>query len=71
MNELLGYFIIIYTPKICIDSIKRYNSNENYEIIVVDNHSTDGTVEWVKQQEGIKYILNEENKGFQLDVIKE
>ncbi|MGG7176587.1 methyltransferase domain-containing protein [Clostridium paraputrificum] len=60
---LLTYNNLEYT-KICIDSIKRYSCNEDYEIIVVDNNSTDGTVEWLKKQEGIKYILNKENKGF-------
>jgi glycosyltransferase involved in cell wall biosynthesis len=31
------------------------------QIIVIDNNSTDGTQEWLKEQEGIKLILNEEN----------
>ena len=68
--EVNNYSIVILTynqleyTKVCIDSIKKYNGGENCEIIIVDNNSTDGTVEWIKQQEGIKYILNEENKGF-------
>ncbi|NFR88446.1 methyltransferase domain-containing protein, partial [Clostridium botulinum] len=33
-------------------------------IIIIDNNSNDGTVEWIKEQSGIKYILNKENKGF-------
>ncbi|MGL4108640.1 glycosyltransferase [Clostridium sp. LP20] len=60
---ILTYNNLDYT-KICIDSIKRYSCNEDYEIIVVDNNSTDGTVEWLRDQSGIKYILNNENKGF-------
>ncbi|MBN1073450.1 glycosyltransferase [Clostridium botulinum] len=60
---ILTYNQLEYT-KVCIDSIKKYNGNENCEIIIIDNHSTDGTVEWIKNQKGIKYILNEDNKGF-------
>jgi len=60
---ILTYNQLEYT-KVCINSIRNYNDNDNYEIIIVDNNSTDGTVEWIKKQEGIKYILNEENKGF-------
>lgn len=60
---ILTYNQLDYT-KVCIDSIRKYNGKDNCEIIIIDNNSTDGTVEWIKQQEGIKYILNEENKGF-------
>lgn len=63
-----GYTIVILTynnleyTKICIDSIRKYNNN--FELVVIDNNSTDGTAEWLKSQKGIKYILNEENRGF-------
>ncbi|NMB10279.1 MAG: methyltransferase domain-containing protein [Tissierellia bacterium] len=50
--------------KLCIESIRQYTEQGTYEIIVVDNNSTDGTVEWLKQQEDIKLILNYENLGF-------
>jgi glycosyltransferase involved in cell wall biosynthesis len=33
--------------KLCVDSVERH-TREPYELIVVDNGSTDGTVEWVK-----------------------
>ncbi|NME82788.1 bifunctional glycosyltransferase family 2 protein/class I SAM-dependent methyltransferase [Clostridium sp. SM-530-WT-3G] len=65
-----GYSIIILTynnldyTKLCVDSIRKYNGSENCEIIIVDNASNDGTVQWLKQQSDIKYILNNENKGF-------
>ncbi|WP_143318268.1 bifunctional glycosyltransferase/class I SAM-dependent methyltransferase [Clostridium sp. HBUAS56017] len=49
--------------KNCIDSIKKYNTLDNYEIIIIDNNSSDGTSEWFKSEESIKYILNSENKG--------
>jgi len=35
-----------------------------YELIVVDNNSTDGTRKWLKDQKDIKVILNDENLGF-------
>lgn len=60
---ILTYNQLDYT-KVCIDSIRKYNGKDKCEIIIIDNNSTDGTVEWIKQQEGIKYVLNEENKGF-------
>jgi Predicted glycosyltransferases len=49
---------------ICLDSIRKYTDEDSYEIIVVDNNSTDGTREWLKEQSDIKLILNHENIGF-------
>lgn len=48
----------------CIESIRKYTHKSDYELIVVDNHSTDGTVEWLKEQNDIKCIFNEFNAGF-------
>ncbi len=48
----------------CIESIRRYTHNIPYEIIIVDNQSTDGTREWLNKQTDIKVIYNEENYGF-------
>ncbi|MDF2804109.1 MAG: hypothetical protein K0S61_4012, partial [Anaerocolumna sp.] len=50
--------------KLCIESIRKYTESGTYEIIVVDNQSTDGTVEWLKEQKDLKLILNDENFGF-------
>lgn len=60
---ILTYNNLDYT-KVCIDSIRKYNCNEYYEIIVVDNNSTDGTVQWLKEQKDLIVIFNEENRGF-------
>lgn len=54
----------LYNNIICLESIRDYTSSEPYEIIVIDNNSTDGTREWLKQQWDIKCIPNDENKGF-------
>ncbi|KIL40658.1 hypothetical protein SD70_12145 [Gordoniibacillus kamchatkensis] len=50
--------------KLCIESIRRYTEPDQYELIVVDNNSTDETVEYLKQQEDIIAIFNKENVGF-------
>jgi O-antigen biosynthesis protein len=48
----------------CISSIRKFTRPGSYEIIVVDNYSTDGTREWLEVQSDIKIILNDENLGF-------
>ncbi len=52
---------IEYT-KMCIDSIRKNTQRNDYEIIIIDNASDDGTFEFFKNQ-NIKYIYNNENKG--------
>lgn len=46
----------------CIESIRKHT--EDYELIVVDNNSTDGTVEYLKEQKDIKVIFNKDNAGW-------
>lgn len=60
---MLTYNQLEYT-KLCIESIRKFTPKECYEIIVVDNDSADGTKEYLKQQEDLNIIFNEENKGF-------
>lgn len=48
----------------CINSVKKYTTNINYEIIVVDNASTDGSVESLKKLKDINLIISKENGGF-------
>lgn len=50
--------------KYCIESIRKNNPPSAYEIIVVDNASTDGIVEWLERQKDIRLVKNNENKGF-------
>ncbi len=47
----------------CIESLRR-QTVRNFEIIIVDNASTDGTREWLAVQPDIRVIRNEVNKGF-------
>lgn len=49
----------------CLESIFRHSSPLMVEIIVVDNHSEDGSVEMVRREfPSVKLIANQENYGF-------
>lgn len=48
----------------CIDSIVEKTKDIEYEIILVDNASTDGSKELFEKDERITYIFSEKNGGF-------
>lgn len=48
----------------CLQSIIRHRTELTYEIIVVDNHSKDATVEWVRAFPQVILIENPQNLGF-------
>lgn len=48
----------------CIESIRSNNAPESYEIVVVDNGSTDGVAEWLQKQGDIILQCNAYNAGF-------
>ncbi len=75
----LSIIIISYNTKEllkdCLQSIEESEKSKNrklgMEVIIVDNHSTDGTREWLKEIKDnqfknftIKTIFNQENVGF-------
>ena len=64
---ILTYNQLAFT-KDCIESIRKYTKPGSYELIIVDNASTDGTREWLIEQQknntDIQVVLNEENLGF-------
>ena len=47
-----------------LDSLWKNTEYDNYEVVVVDNKSTDGTVEYLEKLENIHLIKNDENMGF-------
>ena len=60
---ILTYNNLAYNKGV-VASIKKYTKPETYELIMVDNGSTDGTKEWLEAEDGIKVVLNKENVGF-------
>ena len=48
----------------CLDSIARFPPTVPYEVIVVDNASTDGSREMLKSHKEVRLIANTENLGF-------
>ena len=50
--------------RLCIGSIREHTRPGSYELIVVDNGSTDGTAEWLKRQPDVRLIRCAENEGF-------
>jgi len=66
----MGTSIIILTfnkleyTKECIESVRKYTMEEDYEIVVVDNGSVDGTRDYLCEQKDIVTVLNSENLGF-------
>lgn len=69
---MLSIVIINYNQKnltkVCLEGILKIAPKINYEIIVVDNASTDGSQEVIEnfkfQISNFKFVLNDQNKGF-------
>jgi O-antigen biosynthesis protein len=48
----------------CLASLQEHQGTERFEVIVVDDCSTDGTAEVVPRLAGVVYLRNEMNSGF-------
>ena len=75
MNTDLSIIIVNYNTKditrACLESIKKWSEGSQWEIIMVDNGSTDGSIEMFKKLKkedsffaGMTLILNGKNLGF-------
>lgn len=64
---VLCYNQINYTRE-CVESILNQTAYPNYELILVDNNSTDDTADYLKYlveaDDRIKIVLNQDNRGF-------
>jgi GT2 family glycosyltransferase len=68
-GTLLSICIVTYRAcdylRDCLDSICANPPDGEYEIIVVDNHSTDGTLEMLKDRfPQVSLLINESNQGY-------
>lgn len=65
---VLAYNQLENATKPCIESLYKNTSTEDFELIVVDNNSSDGTDEYLKdlqsKYENLKIILNQTNRGY-------
>ena len=54
--------------ELCLESIAHHTIHPSYEIVVVDNASTDGSREWLEQEAvkrpNLRLIANDTNRGF-------
>lgn len=48
----------------CVESVRRHTEAGRYELIVVDNASIDGSLEWLREQKDIKLVELTSNEGF-------
>ena len=65
---VLAYNNLSYNKQ-CIESILKKTAYANYELIIVDNQSTDGTIEYLQDLENqkisnVRVIFNNQNSGF-------
>lgn len=71
-NEIAGgkcsIIIVVHNhlghTKTCIESIRRSTLLGDYEILVVDNASTDSTATWLKEQKDVRTISCTQNHSF-------
>ncbi len=60
---MLTWNALAYT-KSCLSTLKDVTAHPSWRLIVVDNGSTDGTVEWLLGLDWVTVIQNDKNLGF-------
>lgn len=68
MNAELAIIIVNWNGgdflRRCLDSVAQFPPPVPFEVIVVDNASTDGSREWLQSHPDVRLIANTENIGF-------
>jgi GT2 family glycosyltransferase/glycosyltransferase involved in cell wall biosynthesis len=64
VSIILPVFNQLEYTQACLASLQTVEEQTRFEIIIVDDCSTDGTAEVLSQVDGITYLRNERNSGF-------
>lgn len=67
VSVVIPVFNKLELTRACVASLLKYGTQASFEIILVDNGSTDGTRDWLAEEgkKGtLKAVLNKENLGF-------
>jgi GT2 family glycosyltransferase/glycosyltransferase involved in cell wall biosynthesis len=64
VSIVIPVFNQFHFTQACLASLQEHQGTERFEVIVVDDCSTDGTAESVPPMPGVVYLRNETNSGF-------
>jgi len=67
-SPLVSIIIVTYNnvdyTRLCVQSVLRNTHAPRFEVVVVDNASSDGTREYLRGLSDVRVILNDDNEGF-------
>ena len=64
ISIIIPVFNQFHFTQACLASLQEHQGKERFEVIVVDDCSTDATAETVPRTEGVVYVRNVTNSGF-------
>jgi len=64
ISIIIPVFNQFHFTQACLASLQEHQGRERFEVIVVDDCSTDATAEITPQMEGVVYVRNVTNSGF-------
>ena len=64
VSIVIPVFNQFHFTQACLASLQEHQGTEHFEVIVVDDCSTDGTSESIPRMRGVVYLRNETNSGF-------